>query len=72
MVPSRPLCQRIAPHRVKIKISTMVTTADNSKEPKQPNRFEKKKNIWRVPFQGWAQADALEFPPHATLCARLN
>jgi hypothetical protein len=53
------------PHRVKIKISTMVTTADNSKEPKQPNRFEKKKNIWRIPFQGWTQADALEFPPHA-------
>lgn len=35
----------MAAHRVKIRISTMVTTADTRRDPRQPNRLEKKKNI---------------------------
>jgi hypothetical protein len=30
----------------------MVSAADISNEPRQPNRFEKKKNIWSLPYPG--------------------
>ncbi len=34
-----------AAHRVKIRISRMVSAADITSEPRQPKRFEKNKNI---------------------------
>ena len=47
---------------MKIKISTMVTTADNNNEPKQPNRFEKKKNNVESPFPGIGASGQISVP----------